>query len=99
MRVDCKNCGEKIVLRNAAIKNEAGKLIKKNVYEDMKKIDTVGLRTFIESTGMSIRGFARVLGVNSKTVDNWLRVQRISGVARKAIEGGLARWHMGLNNK
>lgn len=96
MRVDCKNCGKKIVLRKAAIKNEAEKLIKNKVSVDMKKIDTIGLREFIKSTGMSIRGFARVLGVNSKTVDNWLRVQRLSGVARKAIEGGLARWHMGI---
>ena len=94
MKIECKKCGEKFFVKKETVLSVCAADVGKCVALDMKKIDADGLRAFIKSKQMSIRGFARVLGVNSKTVDNWLRVGRFTGVARQSIEGGLARAYM-----
>lgn len=89
MKVACPECGKRFDVKNADVLAVAGKVVKKKVASQMMRIDKIGLRDFIYERRLSIRGFARMVGISSKTVDNWLRVERLSGVARKAIEGGL----------
>lgn len=64
---------------------------KRKVSTYMTQIENNGLRWWVDQQRISIRGFARLINVPASTVDNWLKVKRISKVAKMAIEGGLIK--------
>jgi len=91
VKVSCSHCEKSFDVPNAVVLPVAGKVVEKRVARELAAIESAGLRKWISDQSMSIRGFARMIGVSSKTVDNWLRVDRLTDVARKAIEAGLMK--------